>query len=193
VDRAAAALSNQREAAILLFDLDRFKRINDTFGPLVGDRIVLEFSQRLRAVLAKKALIARLGGDEFGALLEHIEERQDVSVFADYWGALVSEPFAADEHEFFLTVSIGISLSPRDGQDAQTLLRNARSALKRAKCRGGNTHEFYTADMNAKALERLTLESRLRRALEREEPRLFYQPQKDIATGRIVGVEALMR
>ncbi len=179
--------------AVLLFDLDRFQRVNDTFGPLVGDRIVQEFADRLRATLGKRAFVARLGGDEFAALLAPMESTQDASVFADHLAALVAEPFIVDGHEFFLTVSVGVSLAPADGSEAQTLLKNAGSALDRAKLRGGNAHEFYTADMNAKALERLTLESRLRRALERDELRLFYQPQQDMVTGRIVGMEALIR
>ena len=182
-----------RSLAVLLFDLDRFQRVNDTFGPLVGDRIVQEFAERLRAVLGRKAFVARLGGDEFAALLAPMRSVQEASIFADHLAALVSEPFNVSGHEFFLTVSIGVSLAPTDGADAETLLKNAGSALDRAKLRGGNAHEFYTADMNAKALERLTLESRLRRALERDELRLFYQPQKDMVSGRIVGAEALMR
>ena len=182
-----------RSLAVLLFDLDRFQRVNDTFGPLVGDRIVQEFAERLRAALGRKAFVARLGGDEFAALLAPMRSVQEASIFADHLAALVSEPFNVSGHEFFLTVSIGVSLAPTDGADAETLLKNAGSALDRAKLRGGNAHEFYTADMNAKALERLTLESRLRRALERDELRLFYQPQKDMVSGRIVGAEALMR
>lgn len=194
VDQAVAAGQDQGEIlAILLFDLDRFQRVNDTFGPLVGDRIVQEFAERLRLKLGKKALIARLGGDEFAALLSGIESGQEASVFADHLGALVADPFAVDDHEFFLTVSVGISLAPADGTDAETLLKNAGSALDRAKLRGGSAHEFYTADMNSKALERLTLESRLRRALERDELCLLYQPQRDMVTNRILGVEALMR
>ncbi len=192
IDRAGARVGADA-FAILLFDLDRFQRVNDTFGPLMGDRIVQEFAQRLRAVLGQTAFIARLGGDEFGALLEHVQNAQDASVFADHLAALVAEPFMIGGHEFVLTASIGVSVAPSDGRDSETLIKNAGSALDRAKGRGGNTHEFYTADMNAKALERLTLEGRLRRALEREELRLFYQPQEDIARRRIVAVEALMR
>lgn len=182
-----------RSLAVLLFDIDRFQRVNDTFGPLVGDHIVQEFAERLRTTLGSKAFFARLGGDEFAALLAPMRSVQEASIFADHLAALVSEPFNVTGHEFFLTVSIGVSLAPTDGADAETLLKNAGSALDRAKLRGGNAHEFYTADMNAKALERLTLESRLRRALERDELRLFYQPQKDMVSGRIVGAEALMR
>lgn len=194
VDQAAAdALSDARSLAILLFDLDRFQRVNDTFGPVVGDRIVREFADRLRKVLGEKAAIARLGGDEFAALLENVQDVQEVGVFADHIAAVIADPFVVEGHEFFLTASVGVSLSPGDGHDAETLLKNASSALDRAKLRGGNAYEFYTADMNSKALEKLTLESRLRRALEREELELFYQPQRDLATGRIIGVEALMR
>ncbi len=192
-DAVSRARLTDSSLAILLFDLDRFQRVNDTFGPLVGDRIVQEFAERLRATLGKRAFVARLGGDEFGALLAPVESPQDASVFADHLAALVAEPFMVDGHEFFLTVSVGVSLAPGDGADAETLLKNAGSALDRAKLRGGNAHEFYTADINAKALERLTLESRLRRALERDELRLFYQPQQDMVSRRIVGMEALIR
>ena len=194
IDQAVeAAMKNQQSLAILLFDLDRFRRVNDTFGPLVGDQVVQEFSHRLRTILGKQALVARIGGDGFAALFERVQDAQEVSVFADHIAALVADPFVVDGHEFFLTISVGVSLFPDNGQDAQTLIRNAGSALNRAKRRGGNAHEFYTTDMNARALERLTLESRLRRALERDELCLFYQPQKDINTGHIIGVEALMR
>ncbi len=194
IDQAVGvAMQNQQPLAILIFDLDRFRRVNDTFGPLVGDQVVQEFSHRLRTILGKQALVARIGGDGFAALLERVQDAQEVSVFADHIAALVADPFVVDGHEFFLTVSTGVSLFPDNGQDAQALIRNAGSALNRAKRRGGNAHEFYTTDMNSRALERLTLESRLRRALERDELRLFYQPQKDIKTGHIVGAEALMR
>lgn len=194
IDQAVeAAMKNQQSLAIMLFDLDRFRRVNDTFGPLVGDQVVQEFSHRLRTILGKQAFVARIGGDGFAALLERVQDAQEVSVFADHIAALVADPFVVDGHEFFLTISVGVSLFPDNGQDAQTLIRNAGSALNRAKRRGGNAHEFYTTDMNARALERLTLESRLRRALERDELCLFYQPQKDINTGHIIGVEALMR
>lgn len=194
IDKAVeAAMQNQKSLAIFLFDLDRFRRVNDTFGPIVGDQVVQEFSHRLQTILGKQALVARIGGDGFAALLERVQDTQDVSVFADHIAALVAEPFVVDSHELFLTVSVGVSLFPDNGQDAQALIRNAGSALNRAKRRGGSAHEFYTTDMNSRALERLTLEGRLRRALDRDELRLFYQPQKDIKTGDIVGVEALMR
>ena len=189
----SAAMHSQQSLAILLFDLDRFQRVNDTFGPLVGDQVMQEFSHRLQTILGKQAIVARIGGDGFAALLERVQDTQEVSVFADHIAALVADPFVVNGHEFFLTLSVGASLFPDNGQDAQTLIRNAGSALNRAKRRGGNAHELYTTDMNARALERLTLESRLRRALERDELRLFYQPQKDIRTGHIIGVEALMR
>lgn len=189
----STAIQNQQCLAVLLFDIDRFQRVNDTFGPLVGDQVVQEFAHRLRTVLGKQALVARIGGDGFAALLERVGDTQEVSVFADHIAALVGDPFVVDGHEFFLTLSVGASLFPDNGQDAQTLIRNAGSALNRAKRRGGNAHEIYTTDMNARALERLTLESRLRRALERDELHLVYQPQKDIKTGHIIGVEALMR
>ncbi len=184
---------NGSSLAVLLFDLDRFQRVNDTFGPLMGDRIVQEFGDRLRATLDRRAFVARLGGDEFAVLLAPMESPQDASVFAAHLAALAAEPFSINAHEFFLTVSVGVSLSPADGSDTQTLLKNAGSALDRAKLHGGNAHEFYTSDMNAKALERLTMEGRLRRALERDELRLFYQPQQDMVNGRIVGMEALVR
>ncbi|MDA8391093.1 MAG: EAL domain-containing protein [Gammaproteobacteria bacterium] len=179
--------------AVIVIDLDRFQRINDTFGPVAGDEVVQEFANRLRALAAPRMMLARLGGDEFAGLLAPIASREEAAVFADRLEAAVLDPFTVLGHELFLTISLGISLYPENGTDAQSLLKNAGSALDQAKLRGGDTREFYTAEMNARALERLTLEAHLRRALQRDQFALFYQPQVDVATGAIVGVEALVR
>ncbi len=179
--------------AVMIIDLDRFQRVNDTFGPVASDEVVQEFANRLRTLAAPRMMLARLGGDEFAGLLAPIADHEEAAVFADRLEAAVLDPFMVLGHELFLTISVGISLYPEDGTDAQSLLKNAGSALDQAKLRGGNTYEFYVAEMNARSLDRLTLEARLRRALQRDEFALFYQPQIDVTTGSIIGVEALMR
>ena len=194
-DRLAQALhsvpSNGQLLAVMLLDVDRFKLVNDTLGHVVGDRLLRGVGERLSGCVRAGDTVARFGSDEF-ALLTQLREDDAAEMFRHVLEVL-KRPFRIDEHELYVTLSAGISLSPTDGVDAQTLLRNAGSALHRAKEQEGNNYQIYTADMSAQALQHLALENSLRQALGREEFMLHYQPQVCIPTGRIVGMEALVR
>ncbi|HYA37917.1 MAG TPA: EAL domain-containing protein [Candidatus Methylomirabilis sp.] len=189
----AGARWRQRRTAVLFVDLDRFKTINDTLGHEVGDRLLQQLAARFQASVREGDTVARFGGDEFVILLDDVASADDVAGVAQKVLQALAPPFEVDHHTLYVTASIGMSLFPNDGEDASTLLKNADIAMYRAKELGKNTYQFYSADMSARAFERLTLESSLRRALDQGEFRLYYQPQFDVETGAIVGVEALLR
>ena len=198
-DRLTQALilaeRNRQTLAMLFLSLDGFKKVHDTLGRAMGDRLLQKVAERLRISAHRGETVARFEGDEFALLLTQVggTEGEDVGAVIFQINESLKLPFLIDEHELFITVSIGISLYPDDGADAPTLLKNADAALYRAKEQGGDNYQFYTADMNAKAMKRLTLENNLRRALERSEFEVYYQPVLDINTRKIVGVEALLR
>ena len=179
--------------AVLLMDLDNFKNINDGLGHHAGDILLQQFAARLTSNLREGDTVARLGGDEFASVLVGVASEEDASVVAQKILQLSTEPFTIDGHELFVTFSIGISFYPKDGEDAQTLLKNADAALYRAKDQGRNNFQFCSAEMNAKALQRLTLENSLRNALKQQEFLLHYQPRVDLHSGEITGMEALVR
>jgi predicted signal transduction protein with EAL and GGDEF domain len=192
---------------MLFLDLDRFKQINDTLGHSVGDRLLQGVADRLRKCLRSGDTIARggdsargsgdnvarLGGDEFIVSLTDLTRVEDVQKVAYRILEALKEPFRIEKHEVFVTTSIGISLFPYDGTDLETLLKNADAAMYHAKDAGRSNFQFYSKSMNAAAEKRLTLENKLRRALERGEFQLHYQPLIDVDTWRIVGAEALIR
>lgn len=190
---AVLAQHNRQILAILFLSLDRFKAIQDTLGHAPGYRLLKEVAERLKNCVGEGATVARLEGDEFAVLLTQVGSAQTVAEIAGNMVEAMRLPFAVDTHEVFTGLSVGISLFPEDGEDVQTLLKNAGVALSRVKEHGENGYQFFTADMNAKALKRLTMESSLRRALEREEFEVYYQPKIDISSRRIVGSEALLR
>jgi predicted signal transduction protein with EAL and GGDEF domain len=159
----------------------------------VGDALIKACAERLSGVLREDDAVARFGGDEFVLVVENLSKSSDAAVVAEKVLACCAEPFVIDGRELNVTASIGVSVYPEDGTDAETLLKNADTAMYRAKDKGRGGHEFYAAQMNAQGTERLMLESGLRRALERNELELHYQPKMDLRTQRIVGVEALMR
>lgn len=197
VDRLNQALSQgrrtQKLVAILFLDIDRFKTINDTLGHHVGDRLLQSISKLLVAG-RETDTVTRLGGDEFTIMLTNVGHAKDAALVAEkILTTLSSQSFQIAGHEIFITVSIGITLYPFDGEDIDTLLKNADTAMYRAKERGRNTYQFYTRDMNNLALERLELETALRKAVEREELELNYQPIVDAESGKIIASEALLR
>jgi diguanylate cyclase (GGDEF)-like protein len=189
----SAAHRYHRHLAVAFLDLDRFKQINDTLGHEAGDQLLKEVATRLKGCVRESDTVARLGGDEFVVLLPELEDDRYVALVAQKILTAVAKPFALMGQEFRVTASIGISSYPQDGRDEQTLTKNADIAMYQAKAEGKNNFQFYSEKLNANSLERLTLESSLRHALERNEFRLHYQAKRDIASGRITGMEALLR
>jgi diguanylate cyclase (GGDEF)-like protein/PAS domain S-box-containing protein len=185
--------------AAILIDMDNFKQFNDTLGHAIGDRMLVEIASRLRQTVRASDVIARLGGDEFLIVAPDIENAMSVSGIASKIKRSLSEPYRLDTHTLYTTPSIGISISPGDGDDAETLIRNAEAAMYSAKSDGRNTFKYFAATMNAAAHERLKLENALRSALEEttlhDAPqfRVYFQPQMDLTSGRITGLEALAR
>ncbi len=197
LDRLSQALvfagRSEGQVAVMLIDLDRFKNINDSLGHEAGDKIIMEVGRRLSASVRPGDTIARLGGDEFVVIRPDVVKEDAVAIMAQQILEALSRPMTIQGHEFYPTGSIGISMFPKDGLDSQALLKNADTAMYRAKDAGRNNFQFYAYEMNSRALDRLKLESGLRRALAGEEFILHYQPQMDLADGTIIGAEALLR
>jgi diguanylate cyclase (GGDEF)-like protein len=187
------ARRQERQLAVLFLDLDRFKQINDTLGHEAGDQLLQEVATRLKACLRDSDTVARMGGDEFVILLPEPQEEKYVATVAQKALTAVCRPYVLLGQEFRVTASIGISVYPQDGLDEQTLTKNADIAMYQAKEMGKNNFQFYSEKLNANSLERLSLESGLRHALERGEFEVQYQPKRDISSGRITGVEAQLR
>jgi diguanylate cyclase (GGDEF)-like protein/PAS domain S-box-containing protein len=188
---AATTLGTQ--LAVLFVDLDHFKYINDSLGHQVGDELLKVMADRLRSCVREWDTVARLGGDEF-VLVYHGQSCPDeVRHIGERVLKVISEPWVVEQGEFHVSSSVGVAMFPGDGVDAETLLKNADAAMYRAKESGRNMLQFFTAELNARMMERLAMERRLRRAVEREHLLLHYQPRVDMATGRIVGAEALVR
>jgi diguanylate cyclase (GGDEF)-like protein/PAS domain S-box-containing protein len=184
---------SRRIVAVLLLDLDQFKVINDSLGHAFGDKLLGAVAQRLRKVVREADTVARLGGDEFVVLLAEVAEVEDVGLLAAKILRLLAEPHRLDDREITLTASLGISLYPKDSDDGATLIRNADLAMYRAKRNDRSTFAFYSPEMNQRILEALELESALRQALDLAEFCLHYQPKVDLASGRVIGCEALVR
>ncbi|MDH5567050.1 MAG: EAL domain-containing protein [Myxococcales bacterium] len=199
------AWRDARKLAVLYLDLDDFKRINDTLGHSMGDQLLERVSERLDGSTRRadtvarpqgkerQLSIARLGGDEFVVLLSQIKRTQDIANVAQRILEELAQPFVLGDHEVVVGASIGISVCPDDSEDVETLLRNADMAMYRAKAAGKNRYKFYTEAMNATAFRRLQLESQLRKAVDAERLQIYYQPKISMSTGRITGVEALLR
>ncbi len=196
-DRLSQALVNanryEKMLAVLYLDLDRFKTINDTLGHTFGDRILQKVAERLDEQLKEGDTIARLGGDEFVILLPQIAHIEDAVRLAQKILELGKQPIVMEEQELYITISMGIAFYPADGADVDTLLKNSDTALNRVKNQGGNNYQFYAPVMNSKASERLLMENELRRAIKNKEFVVYYQPQLDINTWRVIGFEALIR
>jgi diguanylate cyclase (GGDEF)-like protein len=196
-DRVAQVLAmtqrTQQMHGTLFLALDGFKKIVDTLGHAAGDRLLQDAAGRLKQCLNPSDTVARFDGDEFAMLLTQVTGTKDLVQVSCLINEMLKPPFRLGDHEVYLTASIGISLFPYDGGDLRTLLKNAAAALYRAKMQGGNNYQFYTSDMNARALKRLALESSLRRAVENEEFVVHYQSQVDLQSRQIIGTEALVR
>jgi len=196
-DRVGNAISLARrhgkKSAVLFLDLDGFKHINDSLGHPVGDRLLQSVAERLVACVRGSDTVSRQGGDEFVVLLSEMEYPADAARSADKMLRTLEAPHMIDAKEFHVTASIGISVFPDDGGDAETLVKCADIAMYHAKNKGRNNYQFFTDDMNVRAVERQFLEGNLRRALERREFVLHYQPKINLETGAITGVEALIR
>jgi diguanylate cyclase (GGDEF)-like protein len=189
----ALARRHGRKLAVLFLDGDRFKNINDSLGHAIGDRLLQSVAQRLLDCVRRSDTVSRQGGDEFVILLSEVTHAQDAAVSAEKILVAMSAPHRIDQHDVHLTVSIGIVTYPDDGTDAETLVKNADFAMYDAKNNGRNNYQFFRPDMNVRAMERQSIESGLRDAMERGEFVLHYQPKMNLETGGIIGVEALIR
>lgn len=178
---------------VLFVDIDRFKNVNDTLGHGVGDQLLVEIAERLRCAVRPGDTVGRLGGDEFAIALAHLARVDDATLVAQKVVTSLAAPFQLGSHEVYVSASIGIGLYPIDGHEADELLRNADTAMYRAKESGRNAYQFYMPQMNERALARMLLESQLRGALDRREYLLHYQPKVNLSTGEISGMEALIR
>ena len=196
-DRCTQALAigkrNQNLVAVMLVSLDRFKKVTEGLGHAAGDVVLTGAAARLQCCVAKGDTVARFEGDEFALLITSVTQTADLIEIAQAISDAFAEPFHLDGQEVYVTTSLGISMFPLNGEDGSTILRNAVAALYRAKKQGGNNHQFSAADMNSLARKRLALETSMRRAIANQEFVTYYQPVVDLASGDVVGAEALVR
>jgi len=189
----ALACRYRHKLAVLFLDLDSFKHINDSLGHAIGDKLLKAMGERLLATVRKSDTVSRQGGDEFVVVLSPIVRSEDAALSVTKIIAAVIAPYSIDQHDLHVSVSVGISIYPDDGADAEALIQNADNAMYHAKEQESNTYRFFKEDMNVQAVRRQSLEASLRRALERHEFVLHYQPKINLKSGRITGVEALIR
>ncbi|HVY05201.1 MAG TPA: EAL domain-containing protein [Burkholderiales bacterium] len=187
------ARRERRAAAVVFVDVDHFKRINDTLGHAAGDALLRQVARRLESAVRAGDTVGRLGGDEFALILCNLANAQDAGLVAQKLMGAMRQPFNVEGSELFVSASAGVTLFPDDSEDPDTLMKNADIAMYRSKELGRDSCQFFKSEMNAKAVERLSMETHLRRALERGEFTLHYQPKVNIASGEIVGLEALLR
>ncbi|MGZ4106746.1 MAG: putative bifunctional diguanylate cyclase/phosphodiesterase [Tumebacillaceae bacterium] len=195
VDRhhIADLMLQNKKLVVMFLDVDRFKNINDTLGHSVGDKLLQAVAERLGGCIRPQDTVSRIGGDEFTVILPNIQDMREVEQIAQQIITTLAKPYELEQTEFFITASAGLSVYPDDGNDGETLIKNADTAMYTAKERGKNKYIFYSSCMHELAYERLRLDGDLRKALEREEFLVYYQPQVDLQTGRIIGMEALVR
>jgi diguanylate cyclase (GGDEF)-like protein/PAS domain S-box-containing protein len=189
----AQAARNKKKLAILFLDLDRFKEINDTLGHHAGDQLLMEVAYNIKSSIRKSDTVARIGGDEFNVILADIQNLENISVIARKLTDSFRKPFEVSDHELYITTSIGISVYPDDGDNVDTLLRYADVAMYHAKEGGRNNYQFYNPSINKRSIERMRMEGNLRQAIERNELSVYYQPQIDIISGKMICAEALVR
>ena len=194
IDQAITRARHDRKlTGVLLLDLDRFKLINDGFGHIPADNLLRIVAERLASCVRDTDTVARLGGDEFVVVVTDIDDAEDVAVISAKILRTLAQPLTVEGKDVFVTASIGIAMYPHDGEHGEGLLRNADVAMYRVKEHGRNNYRFYTPEMSHMALDRLDMEGNLRRALERDELEVYYQPIVSLATGGVVGAEALLR
>jgi diguanylate cyclase (GGDEF)-like protein len=184
---------HKKQVAVLFLDLDGFKHINDSLGHPIGDGLLQSVAKRLEHCVRVSDTVSRQGGDEFVVLLSEAEQWEDAAAIAKRILDSVAQPHSIDRHDLHVTTSIGVSVYPDDGLDAETLIKNADTAMYQAKANGRHSYRFFKPEMNVRAVERQSIEEDLRRALERQEFALHYQPKIDLTTGAITGAEALLR
>ena len=197
LDRLEKAVAHARRhgsgLGVLFIDVDHFKHINDTLGHALGDRFLREVARRIQGCLRQEDTVARLGGDEFTVILSDLRDGRDAEAVANKILETFTRRFLLDGQEAFSSASIGVALWPTDGDDPETMMRNADAAMYQAKERGRNTVHFFTQELNARALERVRMENHLRRGLQGEEFQLAFQPLVEVESGRVVGAETLLR
>ena len=184
---------HMKKVAVLVLDLDGFKHINDSLGHAIGDKLLQSIAKRLGNCVRATDTVSRQGGDEFVVLLSEVTHAEDASITAGRMLQAVAEPHSIDDHDLYVTTSIGVSVYPDDGADAETLIKNADTAMYQAKENGQQSYQFFKPAMNVRVVERQSIEGSLRRALERREFALHYQPKINLLTGKITGAEALLR
>lgn len=189
----ARGARNASQIAVFFLDIDHFKEVNDTLGHHIGDQLLQSVAERLSGCIRQGDTLARLAGDEFTVILEDLNDFADAASVAHKILRQCNQPFSLDGHDIAVSASIGVALYPRDGTDLDTLLRRADQAMYSAKKLGKNNYQFFAAELNELAFERFALESSLRRAVERQELVLYWQAMVDLASGRVVGAEALVR
>ncbi len=196
-DRLGRALAlahrHRRRLAVLFLDVDHFKHINDSLGHLLGDELLRAVGREVTMCVRSSDTVSRHGGDEFVVVLSELEHAEDAAIGAQKIIAALARPHKLAGHELHITVSIGISVYPDDGEDAETLLKRADMALYHAKDQGRDCYQFFKPDLNVRAVERQSIEAGLHSALDKREFELFYQPKVNLKTGAVVGAEALIR
>jgi diguanylate cyclase (GGDEF)-like protein len=188
-----SAQRHEKQVAVLFLDLDGFKHINDSLGHPIGDKLLQSIARRLVACVRSSDTVSRQGGDEFVVLLSELERSEDAAITGSRMLRAVAEVHSIDRQDLHVTASIGVSVYPDDGHDAETLIMNADTAMYQAKEGGRQNYRFFKPEMNVRAVERQSIEESLRRALERQEFALHYQPKIDLRSGAITGAEALIR
>jgi diguanylate cyclase (GGDEF)-like protein len=197
VDRLSQALKYAKrqgnKLAVLFIDLDRFKEVNDSFGHIYGDKLLQVVSDKIESNIRQSDSFARIGGDEFVMLVDNLKDENHIVEVIQKIMDIFQEPFLLEEHQFYITCSIGVAIYPYHGKNVEELMKNADTAMYKAKDDGRNTYHFYTDDMTKKAIERITLETQMRQALEENQFQVYLQPQVDMRSGDIIGMEALIR